>query len=183
MKCYSGALAHQPHCLDLTRPAYRRRACIGRLLDPNVPRDAVHELAEARRRGSDLAGGSLNYRLIVRRGLLVVALLSVVAVAWGLIAGALRQLPRSVAPGQQIETAIQMACGLLSLLVVATCFRWRRSARRVRAAWAASLAATSGLSTLVWGPPMPGVGLLFASGTLLVALGLVWALRFALEES
>ena len=125
----------------------------------------------------------MNYRLIVRRSVLAIVLLIVVAVGWGLFAGALTQLPRSPTLGQQIETAIQLACLLMSLLVVVTCFWWRRSARAVRAAWAASLAATAGLSSLVWGPPMLGIGLLFATGTLLVALALVRALHFALGES
>ena len=119
-------------------------------------------------------------RRVVRRILLAVAVLLLVTVAWVTLSGALRQLPRSLTLGQQVETAVQIACGLLSLLSVLTCFRWRRWARPVFAAWAASLASAAGLSSLVWGPPDLPVALVFAAAALLAALGIMWLLRTAL---
>ena len=76
---------------------------------------------------------------------------------------------------------MQLACGLLSLLVLLTCFRWRRWGAPVRTAWAISLATAVGLSSLVWGPPLPLIGLLFAAGALLVALVIIYAIRIALR--
>jgi hypothetical protein len=116
----------------------------------------------------------------LRRALLAGAVLALLALAWGTLAGALHQLPRCRTFWQGVETAVQLACSLLSLLTLFTSFRWRRRAPGVRRAWAASLATTVGLSSLVWGPPMLVVGLLFAAGGLLVALALTWALRTAL---
>jgi hypothetical protein len=40
--------------------------------------------------------------------------------------GGLRQLPRATVPGQRVETGMQIASGVLSLLVVLTHYRWRR---------------------------------------------------------
>ena len=93
--------------------------------------------------------------------------------------GALEQLPRAQNLGQRVETAIQLACSLLSLLAVVTCFWWQPWALVARAGWAVSLAITTGLSALVWGPPMLGIALLFAAVALLLALALNRALRWA----
>lgn len=124
----------------------------------------------------------MKLRQTVRRTLLVVALVFLMVVAWGTLAGATQQLPRAVTLGQRVETAVQLLCGLLSLLAVATCF-WRRQwAVLVRAAWAGSVAVTGGLSAFVWGPPMPGVALLLAAVALLIALGVNWMLKAALAE-
>ena len=121
----------------------------------------------------------MNLRQVVRRSVLVGALLVLAAVAGGTLIGALQQLPRAQTLGQRVETAIQLACALLSLLAVITCFWQRRWAPAIRAGWSVSLAITAGLSSLVWGPPMLGIMLLFAAATLLAALALTWTLRWA----
>jgi hypothetical protein len=121
----------------------------------------------------------LNFRRVIRRSVLVGALLVLAAVACGTLIGAVQQLPRAESLGQRVETAIQIACSLLSLLAIVTCFWQRRRARAIRTGWAVSLAITTGLSALVWGPPMLGVALLFAAGTLLIASALNWALVWA----
>ena len=116
---------------------------------------------------------------LVRRAVLVAVLVALAAVAWGALTGALHQLPKAQHPGQRVETGIQLVCSLLSILAVITCFWRRRWAPAVRTAWAVSLAVTGGLSALVWGPPMLGIALVFAAATLLVALALTRALRWA----
>jgi len=121
----------------------------------------------------------LNLKHVVRRAVLVAVLLVLAAVAWGALTGALHQLPKAHSLGQRVETGIQFVCSLLSILAVVTCFWGRRWAPAVRTAWAVSLAATGGLSALVWGPPMLSIALVFAAATLLVALALNWALRWA----
>ena len=122
---------------------------------------------------------AVNYRPFVRRDVLAGALLVLAAVAAAAFSGALQQLPRSQSVGQRIETAVQVACSLLSLLAGITCFWGRRWAARVRSAWAVSLASTTGLSAVVWGPPMLVVALLFSAGPLLVALAFNRILRWA----
>jgi len=114
---------------------------------------------------------------VIRRILLAAIALVLVVLAWGTISGGLHQLPRSHTVGQAIETIVQLACGLLSLLIVITCIWGRRWASAVHTAWIISLVSTVGLSSLVWGPPMLLPTLLFSVGTLLVALLLVRAIR------
>jgi hypothetical protein len=122
----------------------------------------------------------VKYRTVVRRSLLGCVLVLLLLFTWEALAGGFRQLPRARTLGQKIETFTQIECGLLTLLVVVTCFWQRRWSRPVRAIWGISLAAAAGLSALVWGPPMPLLGLLYAALSLLVALAVDWTLRLGL---
>lgn len=117
---------------------------------------------------------------VLRRTLLAAATLLLIVVAWVALSGGIRQVPLSRTIGQRVETTVQLACGLLSLLSVLTCFRWRRWGPRILVAWAISLSLTAGLSSVVWGPPDLVVGLVFAVAALLVALAIRWMLRTAL---
>lgn len=121
----------------------------------------------------------LRHWSVTRRVLLGAVVLFLVVLAWVAIAGGVRQLSRAHTLGQQVETAVQLACGLLSLLVVATCFWGRRWAPSVRIAWMGSLVVTAGLSALVWGPPMVLIALLFSGTGALVAFGTIRAIRVA----
>ena len=125
-------------------------------------------------------GQPRNLRPGVRRFLLAGAALLLLTVAWETLSGGLHQLPRSVTFGQQVETAVQLACGVLSLLSVLTSFWWRRWGPPVLAAWAVSLSAAAGISSLVWGPPSLSVGLVFAAGSLLIAVAIIRLLRAGL---
>jgi len=100
--------------------------------------------------------------------------------AWQALSGALRQASRSRTTGQKVETLVQSQSGILSLLVVLTCFWQRRSAEILRTMWSVSLVVAAGFSALVWGPPMPLVGGLFVAVALLVSRVVTWALRTAL---
>lgn len=119
----------------------------------------------------------MNRKLIIRRFLLFCIMLFLLMLAWWAIAGGVRQLSHSITFGQQLETMVQLLNGVLSLLTIFTYFRWRKWAKSIRAAWAISLVLTAGLSSLVWGPPMPLISLLFAALALLVALVIIWGLR------
>ena len=121
-------------------------------------------------------------RPVTRRIAVAGVTLLLLVLAWGALSGAVRQFSRSATVGQEVETAVQFACGVLSALVVLTCFWWRPWAPAVRAVWAVALAAAVGLSALVWGPPMPLIGLVFAGGGLAVALGVIWTLQRAASD-
>ena len=124
----------------------------------------------------------MSQRPIVRGGLLAYTMLFLFGLAWQALAGGFRQLSRSRTVGQKAETMIQIECGLMSLLVMLTCFWKRRWAQPVHTIWSIALAATAGLSSLVWGPPMPQVGLLFSAAALLVSQAIRWALGTALVD-
>ena len=123
----------------------------------------------------------MNRGSLVRRLLGACAALLVLGLAWWGITGGLRNLAQARTIAQQVETAIQLAWGLLSIAVVVTRYGWRRTGRPVRIAWVVSFAATVGLSALVWGPPMLHVALLFVAVALLLARLILWALGPALH--
>ncbi len=125
----------------------------------------------------------MSLRTIGRRGLLACTLAFLGWLAWLALAGGLRQLPRAHTVGQKVETATQLGSGVLSLLVVVTCFRQRRWAGMMRTCWGISLATAAGLSSLVWGPAMPSIGVLFAAMALLMAGAVNWALGWALPTA
>ena len=113
---------------------------------------------------------------VVRRLLCAVAALLLLALAWWTLSGAVHDVPQSRTVGQRAETVIRFACGLLCIAALVTRFRWRPLARLFRIAWAVTLAATAGVSALVWGPPQPLVALFFVVIALLLAGAIVWAL-------
>ena len=113
-----------------------------------------------------------------RLALAVVAALLLV-LSWGALSGAVSQWPSAGSPGQRVETVIQAAAGVLSLLVPLTPFALRPWARPIRLAWGISAAAAAGLSALVWGPPMPLMALGFTGAAGLLAWGLVRGLDAA----
>lgn len=113
---------------------------------------------------------------LARRLLSVAAVLLLLALVWWTIAGGLRNLAQARSIPQQVETAIQLACGLLGIATVVTRFRWRRLGRPLRIAWGVTWGATAGLSALVWGPPFPLIALLFVVVALLLAWAIIWAL-------
>ncbi|MHB1311134.1 MAG: hypothetical protein ACYC3L_03875 [Gemmatimonadaceae bacterium] len=121
-------------------------------------------------------------RPVVRRTLLAFAVLFLLVVAWVSLAGGLRQTSQAHSLGQQAETAVQLVCGVLSLLGVITCIWWRGWSARVHMAWAIALTMTAGLSAVVWGPPDLVVGLIGAALTFLVALGVIRMLRVGLAR-
>jgi len=122
----------------------------------------------------------VNRSSALGRALSGLAALLLLGLSWWTITGALRDVPQSRTIGQQVETVIRLACGVVSLAVVVTRFRWRAWAHRARTAWVVTLAAFVGLTALVWGAPQPHVALLFVVVALLVAWGILRALGPAL---
>ena len=122
----------------------------------------------------------MSFGSIVRHSLSAFAALLLLGFAWWTLTDGLRNVRQAMTMGQQLETAIRFACGLLSIAVVVTRFRGRRLGRPVRITWVVALTATVGMSALVWGPPMPHIALLFMAVALLVAWVILRALGPAL---
>jgi peptidoglycan/LPS O-acetylase OafA/YrhL len=104
-------------------------------------------------------GDRVSQRLAWRRLLSACAALLLLALGWWTLTGGLHDVPQSRTIGQRVETMVRLACGLLSVATVVTRVRWGAWARRVRIAWAVTLAGFVGLSALVWGAPQPKVAL------------------------
>lgn len=119
----------------------------------------------------------MSRALLVHYAVRTTTLLLLAVVAWLALSGGLSQLGRPLTTSQLIETIVQLACGVLSLLAMLTCYWKQQWAVPVRRAWAATLVATVSLSTLVWGPPMPLITLLLTGVALLVAWAMTRALR------
>ena len=124
----------------------------------------------------------MTLQRVVRFILLTCTTLLLLALARLALSGAVQQRRHSHTVGQKVETVVQVICGILTLLTAFTSFRWRKWAPPVRTAWGVSLATAAGLSALVWGPPMPQVGVVFVVGSMLVARTITWALRTALGD-
>jgi len=119
----------------------------------------------------------MNIKLYMNRFLLICITVLLLLLAWKAFSGGIDQYPRSKTIGQQVETIIQLAFGVLCLLTVLTSFWWQEWAKPVRVAWAITLVAVAGLSSLVWGPPMPIITLVLTALALLISLAIIWALQ------
>lgn len=114
---------------------------------------------------------------ILRRIVLAVALLSLLALAWTGLSGGWSQLAESHTRGQQIQTACQLAYGLFATLSVVTTFIARRWSRLCQAGWVVSITLAGGLASVAWGDTSVAVGLLAGGASLLVSLAIIWLLR------
>lgn len=119
----------------------------------------------------------MSFKVFIKRFLFAGITLLLLLLAWEALSGGLDQFPRSETIGQKVETVIQLIFGLFCLLVVLSCFLWREWAQPIRVIWAITLVAVAGLSSLVWGPPMPLIALFLAALGLLVSLAIIWALQ------
>jgi hypothetical protein len=119
----------------------------------------------------------MNISSFAQRIILTIILLVLMVMAWVLFSGGLSQLSRSRTIGQITQTSIQITCGVLTLLIVFTCFYMKLLRRLIRTIWIVTLMITAGMSSFVWGPPMLLVGLVFAAGALLLALAIIWGLK------
>ena len=117
---------------------------------------------------------------VVRRLLSAGAILVLLSLGWWTTAGGLRNLHQAGTIGQQVETAVQLACGMLCIAAVVTRFWWRPTHHAIRITWVLTLVTWVAMAALVWGPPMPHIALLFAVVALLVAWAVLWALGPAL---
>jgi len=113
----------------------------------------------------------------IRRSLLAIALLVLLALAWNGLVGGLEQLPLARTTGQMVETIVQFLSGVLSLLSIVTVFWWRAWSPAVQSSWAISMTMVAALSSVAWGGTGWSIGLLSAGGALLIGLGIIWLLR------
>jgi hypothetical protein len=123
------------------------------------------------------SGRRARLGLVGRRVLLAVGLLILFGLSWTGVSGGVDQIPESDTPGQQAQTAAQIAYGLLSILTIVTTFRGHRWRRPIRAGWVVAVTVAGGLAPVVWGGSGLGIGLLAGAASLLIALAIIGVLR------
>ena len=113
----------------------------------------------------------------MKRFLLAVAILLLLALAWSGIQGGVEQLSQAPTPGQKVQTAAQFLFGMLSLLVGASAFRAHRFSRIVRWAWVAAVTIAAALAPVVWGQASWAAGFVAGVSAYAVALLILWIMR------
>ena len=125
--------------------------------------------------------------MILRRLLSVIAILLLLALAWTGIAGGIDQANPSThseyTVGQIVQTALQLAFGVLSAAATVVWFWARALSRPVLIAWAVSLGLAGGLAPVVWGHSSVGIGIISGIASLLVAWGIAALLRVGAHKA
>ncbi|HET9707958.1 MAG TPA: hypothetical protein VFP39_06620 [Gemmatimonadales bacterium] len=115
---------------------------------------------------------------VLRRVLLVVAIVLLLLLAWTGIRGALDQRSGIHTTGQTIQTAVQLVYGVLSLLSVVTVFWARRWNPAMLVCWAFALAFAGGLGATAWGGASALVGVIAGLAAGLIGAGIASVLRY-----
>ena len=114
----------------------------------------------------------------MRRLVLAIAVLLLLGLAWTGIKGGLELLRPSHTQGQKVQAFAQMAFGVFALLSVVTVFWTRRWWPMVGTGFAFTLALAAGLFSVFWNRASMGVGFVSGVVALLVALAIIWLVRF-----
>ena len=116
-----------------------------------------------------------------------IAVALLLALAYTGIAGAIDQASQSThseyTSGQIVQTALQLAFGLLSVASIGVWFWARGWSRPVLIAWALSLGLAGGMAPVVWGHASVGVGIISGVASLLVAWGIAALLRVGVQQA
>jgi hypothetical protein len=115
---------------------------------------------------------------VLRRLLLVIALVFLLGLAWTGVSGGLSQLSQSHTPGQKAQTFSQLGFGVFGLMGAIATFVGRRWRGLILGCWAASLTVAASLASVVWGGTSIAIGILSGGAALLIALTTIWMLRF-----
>jgi hypothetical protein len=114
---------------------------------------------------------------VVRRMLLIVALLLLTGLGWTGISGGLHQLPESHTLGQRVQSLSQLGYGVLSVLAVLTSVWGRRWRPLILACWTVCVTLAGGFASVVWGGTTLLIGVISGAAALLVALAIIWLLH------
>lgn len=116
----------------------------------------------------------MNIKL--RRALLVLAILLLLALTWLGFQGGIQQWPQPQSPGQRAQTIAQFAYGLSALLTVASLWRTGTFERVAKVSFLVSLSVAAGLAPVVWGEAAWWTGVVAALAALLIGLLILWLL-------
>lgn len=115
---------------------------------------------------------------VLRRALLVVAVVLLLGLAWTGIHGGIDQLSGIHTTAQTVQTAFQLVYGLFSLLSIVTVYWAQRCNRSILVCWTFALAFAGGLGATAWGGTSALIGVASGVAAGLVGAGIAWLLRF-----
>jgi len=119
---------------------------------------------------------------MLRRILLVIVLLILLAFAVLGLKGGVQDLPVSETAGQTVQSVMQLAYGAFALLCAVTTFRGRRWARFSKMGWIVSCALAAGLASVVWGDTTLATGFLAGAGGAAMAFVVTWLLEVGARD-
>ncbi|MGH7649046.1 MAG: hypothetical protein ACREND_13080 [Gemmatimonadaceae bacterium] len=113
----------------------------------------------------------------VRRILLGLGMVLVLAFAANGLYGGIGQLHEAVSRGERVQSYLQIALGVIGILVpIAIVAAWR-SAGIIVVCWTVVVTLAGGMAPVVWARSPTRVGLIAGVACLVIALGIVWLLR------
>ena len=120
---------------------------------------------------------------VLRRVLLSIAIVLILALAWTGIDGGVTQFSGARTTGQMTQTVLQLVNGVLALLSIVTAFWAQRWNRLLLVCWTATLAVMAGLASVAWGGTSALIGIVSGVAAGLIGAGIAWLLRFGADRS
>jgi hypothetical protein len=120
---------------------------------------------------------------VLRRLLLVVAIVLLLGLAWTGIHGGMDQLSEMHTTAQTIQTAFQFVYGVFAVLSIVTVFWARRWNPALLVCWTIALAFAGGLGATAWGGASALIGIIAGLAAGLVGAGIAWLLRFGAHRT
>jgi hypothetical protein len=120
---------------------------------------------------------------VLRRFLLVVAVLLLLGLAWTGIRGGIDQLSGMHTTAQTIQTAFQLVYGVLAVLSIVTVFWAQRWNHAILVGWAIALAFAGGLGATAWGGTSVLIGVISGIIAGVVGAGIAWLLRIGARRT
>jgi hypothetical protein len=120
---------------------------------------------------------------VLRRLLLIVAIVLLLALAGTGIRGGIDQLSELHTTGQTVQTALQLVYGVFAILSVVTVFWAQRWNPAMLVSWTIALAFAGGLGATAWGDTSALIGVISGLAAGLVGAGIAWLLRIGAHRT
>jgi len=120
---------------------------------------------------------------VLRRFLLIVAIVLMLLLVWTGLYGGINQLSGFHTTGQMIQTAFQLVYSVSAVLSIVTVFWAQRWNRAILVCWTIALAFAGGLGATAWGGTSALIGIVSGVAAGLIGAGIAWLLRFGAHRT
>ena len=125
----------------------------------------------------------MTARPVLRRLLLIVAIVLLLGLAWTGVRGGIDQLSGMHTTAQTIQTALQLIYGVFAVLSIVTVFWAQRWNPAILVCWTIALAFAGGLGATAWGDTSALIGVISGLAAGLIGAGIAWLLRFGAHRT